>query len=66
MDKILNDFTQIGNRALKLSELDPALAYEEAGKLLVKTEAIQTFLGRHLTDEEDLVVPILLHHKMRG
>ena len=66
MDKILDDFTQVGNRTLKLSELDPAKAYEEAGKLLVTTQAIQKFLTRHLADEEDLIVPILLHHKMRG
>ncbi len=66
MDKILDDFTNVGNRTLKLSQLDPALAYEEAGKLLTTTQAIETFLARHLADEEDLVVPILLHHKMRG
>ena len=66
MDKILDDFTQVGNRTLKLSELDPAKAYEEAGKLLVTTQAIQKILARHLVDEEDLIVPILLHHKMRG
>lgn len=66
MDKLLDDFTTTGNRALKLSALDPKLAYEEAGKLLDTTSAIQTFLDRHLADEEDLIVPILLHHKMRG
>ena len=66
MDKILDDFTQTGNRTLKLSQLDPPKAYEEAGKLLETTQAIQTFLARHLADEEDLIVPILLHHKMRG
>jgi hypothetical protein len=25
---------------------------------------LKKFLNRHLSDEEDLVVPILLHHKM--
>jgi hypothetical protein len=66
MDKLLDNFTTTGNRALKLSNLDPQMAYEEAGKLLKTTTAIQTFLDRHLEDEEDLIVPILLHHKMRG
>jgi hypothetical protein len=66
MDKILDDFTQTANHTLKLSQLNPALAYEEAGNLLKTTQAIQTFLDRHLADEEDLIVPILLHHKMRG
>ena len=28
--------------------------------------AIERFLDRHLNDEEDLAVPILLHHRLRG
>ena len=66
MDKLLGDFANTATRALKLSQFDPKLVYEEAGKLLITTQSIQTFLDRHLTDEEDLIVPILLHHKMRG
>ena len=27
---------------------------------------IQSLLKRHLQDEEDLIVPIILHHKLRG
>lgn len=66
LNKVLDDFTIAGNRTMKLLQLDKAQAYEEAGKLLSASDAIETFLNRHLADEEDLVVPILLHHKMRG
>lgn len=66
LDQTLDTFTRTANRFLKLSELDPKQAYEEASGLRDQTEAIGRFLTRHLTDEEELVVPILLHHKMRG
>ncbi len=66
LDKVLEAFQRTGNRAIKLTQLDPAQAYDEAGILLKHTNAIQAFLTRHLTDEEELVVPILLHHKLRG
>lgn len=66
LDQTLDALTRQGNRAVVLAKLDPAQAYEEAGKLLDHTTAIKSFLSRHLTDEEDLVVPILLHHKLRG
>ena len=29
-------------------------------------ETIETFLQRHLSDEEELAVPIILHHRLRG
>ena len=66
LDKVLDGFTKTGNRTLKLLDLDQAQAYEEAHKLLEYSNNIQVFLNRHLQDEEDLVVPILLHHKLRG
>lgn len=67
MDALLDDFTRGANRVIKLIDLDdPAQAYEETGKLHDTAQDIQRFLTRHLTDEEDLVVPILLHHKLRG
>jgi hypothetical protein len=30
------------------------------------TETIEAFLRRHLPDEEELAVPIILHHRLRG
>jgi iron-sulfur cluster repair protein YtfE (RIC family) len=70
MDKIVESFTSTGNTTLQLAQQDGKLAldsaYLEAGKLLTTTQEIQKFLARHLADEEDLIVPILLHHKMRG
>ena len=66
LDETLDRFTRTGNRVLKLIDLDAAEARDEAGALRDLTEEIDGFLDRHLTDEEDLVVPILLHHKMRG
>ena len=66
MDGLLDAFSRQGNRAVMLAHMDPDQAYEEAGKLLPQVGAIRGFLQRHLTDEEELVVPILLHHKMRG
>ncbi len=66
LNQVLDRFQRSGNRAIMLTQLDPAQAYDEAGILLEHTAAIDGFLQRHLTDEEDLVVPILLHHKLRG
>ena len=35
-------------------------------KLHGVAESIEAFLKRHLTDEEELAVPIILHHRSRG
>jgi hypothetical protein len=37
-------------------------ALTEAGVLRDRLAGFATFLDRHLTDEEDLVVPVILHH----
>lgn len=66
LDEILTRFTDQSNRVLKLLHLDEPQAFEEAKGLRDTAEGIQGFLARHLSDEEDLVVPILLHHKLRG
>lgn len=66
MDQILDDLTGSANRYLKLMDMSPKDADAEVSDILKASEGIQTFLKRHLTDEEDLVVPILLHHKLRG
>ncbi|UWQ14920.1 hemerythrin domain-containing protein [Aliiroseovarius sp. M344] len=66
LDDLLDRFTRQANRVVTLTQLDETQAYEEAYAVRDMTSVLQGFLSRHLTDEEDLVVPILLHHKMRG
>ena len=66
LNETLDTFTRQSNRTLMLIQLDESQAREEAAMLRDSTDALEVFLQRHLADEEDLVVPILLHHKMRG
>ncbi|WP_425045828.1 hemerythrin domain-containing protein [Primorskyibacter sp. S87] len=66
LDLILEGFTRKANRAIKLVQLDEAQARDEAGQLHGAAQAIEAFLQRHLTDEEELAVPIILHHRLRG
>jgi len=65
LDETLERFTHQGNRILKLFDLDKQQAMEEARIFRDTTQEIAGFLPRHLADEEDLVVPILLHHELR-
>jgi len=66
LDETLDRFTRSANRAIKLFQLDAAQAREEVGDVQKCATDIESFLARHLADEEDLVVPIILHHKLRG
>lgn len=66
LDQVLEDFTARANRAIKLVQLDEQQARDEAGGLRVTAQAIEAFLERHLSDEEELAVPIILHHRLRG
>ncbi|WP_299369407.1 hemerythrin domain-containing protein [uncultured Tateyamaria sp.] len=66
LDVVLDDFTRQANRVIKLAELDEGQARDEAGAVLDQATAIEAFLNRHLGDEEDLAVPIILHHRLRG
>lgn len=66
LDMVLDDFTRTANRAIKLATLDEGQAREEAAGVLGTAEVIEAFLKRHLTDEEELAVPIILHHRLRG
>lgn len=36
-----------------------------AGAMLARLNGFEQFLNRHLLDEEDLVVPVILHHALR-
>jgi iron-sulfur cluster repair protein YtfE (RIC family) len=62
----LDNLTRSANRAIKLIQLDEKQAREETAKVHQHTLDIEALLQRHLNDEEDLVVPIILHHKLRG
>ena len=66
LDVVLNSFTRTANQTIKLVQLDKKAAREEAGKLHGVAQTIEAFLQRHLTDEEELAVPIILHHRLRG
>lgn len=66
LDVVLDDFTRRANRVIKLTQLDEAAARDEAGDLHGVAGTIGAFLKRHLGDEEDLAVPIILHHRLRG
>ncbi len=66
LDLVLEKFTISANRLLKLIQLDEKSARDEAGKLHRVAETIEAFLQRHLSDEEELAVPIILHHRLRG
>jgi hemerythrin-like domain-containing protein len=66
LDGVLDRLTGEANRVIKLVQLDKGQAREEAGNVLESARAVEALLGRHLADEEDLAVPILLHHKLRG
>jgi hypothetical protein len=62
----LDRFTNVANRMIKLVQLDETQTRKEAKEFCDCTEEIEGLVERHLADEEDLIVPILLHHKLRG
>lgn len=66
LDGVLDAFTTAANRTIKLIHLDEIQARDEAGGLHAIAETIEAFLARHLSDEEELAVPIILHHRLRG
>lgn len=66
LDVVLDSFTRTANRTIQLIQLDEKTAREEAGKLHGVARTIEAFLERHLSDEEELAVPIILHHRLRG
>ena len=66
LDAILDQFTRASNRVIKLVQLDENAARDEAAEVHGVATGIEKLLDRHLTDEEHLAVPIILHHKLRG
>jgi len=66
LDIVLEKFIRTANRAIQLVQLDETAVKDEVGKLHEVVKTIEAFLQRHLTDEEELAVPIILHHRLRG
>ncbi len=66
LDVVLDDMTRKANRVIQLATLDEKQAHEEANAVHPAMVAIEAFLNRHLADEEELAVPIILHHRLRG
>ncbi|MEW9921146.1 hemerythrin domain-containing protein [Marimonas sp. MJW-29] len=57
IDPLLHDFAGAANAVLQGGE---------AGAFLRKIEGFEKLLDRHLVDEEDIVVPVVLHTGFRG
>ncbi len=65
LDEVLHDFTDAANRTIKLIQLGENAAFDEACKVQEAAQMIEKLLARHLVDEEELAVPIIIHHKLR-
>lgn len=59
LDGHLSAFAKDANQLLQARPLQGSEAID---RMQNRTEDLQTFLNRHLTDEEELVVPIILKH----
>ena len=66
LDRVLHSFTDTALDAIGRMQDDSAAARDGVGRLQRMAELIEAFLQRHLSDEEDLAVPIILHHRLRG
>lgn len=66
LDVVLDEIRKRGNRAIQLAVLDDTQMRDEVAPLRDAVEDLNALLARHLTDEEESIVPILLHYKMRG
>ena len=64
LDAQLHALTEAANAHLRaLSQ--GADARTSAGAMLKRLDGFEGFLNRHLVDEEELVVPVILHHALR-
>ena len=62
LNDILQSYVQAANAAINADEKSK----REVGTFLVETEALEGLLSRHLIDEEELVVPVILKHGAGG
>lgn len=63
---VLESFAETAGRTTSLINLNEEQARSEAGELHGVVETVEACLARHLGDEEDLAVPIILHYRLRG
>jgi hypothetical protein len=66
LHELLDSFTESANRAIAMIQLDDEKHRSEVGALYTAAQTIEALLQRHLADEEELAVPIILHHRLRG
>jgi hemerythrin-like domain-containing protein len=64
LDGILNRFVEQANAAIQTA--DRADARVAAGNLRAGLGDLERLIGRHLEDEEDLIVPVILTHGADG
>ena len=65
LDGLLNRFAEGANRVLNVTANDSEFR-NAAGDFLQDVTGFRGFLERHLTDEEELIVPVLLKHGSDG
>lgn len=63
IDPMLNDFATAANAVL---QPQGGAAHDAAGQLLTRLDGFGALLERHLTDEEDIVVPVILKSGFTG
>jgi len=65
MDAILSGFASAANGVLS-ADLDSPQQFDAVGGFLEERDRVAALLERHLTDEEELVVPIILKYGTLG
>ena len=65
LDGIIDRFTISANGVLQAA-VDDEAAREKSAKLLTELGSFERLLGRHLNDEEELVVPVILNNPGSG
>ena len=66
LDEVLHDLTDAAIRTLDFIQSDDQAAHEEVARVYESAQIVEKLLARHLVDEEELAVPIIIHHKLRG
>ena len=66
IDARLQNFAEMANVLLQGIQIGDSAAMAQLGPLLEELNLLERFLNRHLTDEEELVVPVLLKYQPEG
>ena len=66
LEGVLETFSKTGSHALNLDDLSDGRFRTSVGKIHTLSQTIDSILSRHLNDEEDLAVPIILQYRLRG